>query len=116
MLRSLLICIIWGWGSLIDWTHAEYFDKKTHILIKLCKGLADSIFYKDHGLSVRPALHSILQGLCYCRVEQRCGRRAVGIAGSESWDNRRRVHMYTAAGKQKVFSQIILNTVLNICA
>lgn len=80
----------------------------TYILLKLCKSLADSILDKDHGLSVRPALHRFPQHPRYGGVKQRRGRGAVSIAGGESWDDGWIVHM-DATAEQKMRSVIISN-------
>lgn len=51
---------------------SDLVDEKTHILLKLCEGLPDSLFHKDQGLSVREAFHGPLQDFSH-RVEEKGG-------------------------------------------
>lgn len=65
----------------------------THILLKLREGFPDAILREDQSFTVRPTLDRRVQALAHSLVEHRDGGGAMDIAGGQSGDVRRTVHM-----------------------
>lgn len=65
----------------------------TYILLKLREGFPDAILREDHSFTVRPTLDRRIQALAHSLVEHSDGGGAMDIAGGQSGDIRRTVHM-----------------------
>ena len=71
-------------------------------MLKLGEGFPDAILNENHRLAVRPTLDCGVQYLADSGVEQRDGGGAVDVAGGQSRDERRTVHMERACTEDTI--------------